>query len=144
MMKRVGVSRGKLLTWIVILFCSAFLHGCIDEKEQKNLDLNGAIILSDPERVRSLIRSGADPNYRINGPTGYPALMTALGFFDDCRKNHKELETKSREVIKVLLDNGADPNATLSTGRTVYQSFHLLVRPTDPEIERLLIEKGAK
>jgi len=138
------VSRGKLLTWIVILFCSVLLHGCIDEEEQRNLDLNGAIILSDPDRVRSLIRSGADPNYRINGPNGDPALMTAIGFFDDCRKNHKELETKSREVIKVLLENGADPNVRLSTGRTVYQSFHLLVRPTDPEIEKLLIEKGAK
>ena len=105
------------------------------------IDLVSAIWVTDVGEVRRIIKAGADPNFTFE-KLGLP-LGHAIGHLTTSPKDPVS-QAKKREIIKILLESGADPNAIESNGRTVYQNFHLLVRPTDQETERLLIDHGAK
>ncbi|MBQ9420047.1 MAG: ankyrin repeat domain-containing protein, partial [Synergistaceae bacterium] len=80
-----------------------------------------------PEEIQAAIKSGADPNARVN--FGRPALMSAC--------NHN-----TPEAVKILLDNGADPNAADSEGWTALMS---VVDKDEAPIEtvKYLLDAGA-
>ena len=75
------------------------------------------------EKVSSLIKAGASVN--DNNNNGQTALMIAVN-------------NRSSEVIRVLLENGADPNVEDKNGSNIL-SYAL----SDPNILKLFLDKGA-
>jgi uncharacterized protein len=71
-----------------------------------NLDLNGAAFHGHIELVQFLIESGADVNHPLPD-TGERPLHAAL-----CKTGRPEFD----DILKLLLDAGADPNVTTTPG----------------------------
>ena len=103
------------------------------------VDLEGAIRSGDPDAVRAAIASGADVNTPIvdsewsreilwgSEPIEVPPLVIAA-------------ET-SRAIVKLLLDAGANVNATEGPIRTT--ALMAAAESNRPDIVRLLLEQGA-
>src|SRR5438874_1402084 len=78
---------------------------------------------NDLVRLKTIVRTAADANAKSDG--GDPLLMTAAG-------------AGSVDAMRVLLDKGADVNATNAFGATA-----LIWSATDIAKTRLLLERGA-
>ncbi|SMP00023.1 Putative peptidoglycan binding domain-containing protein [Paracoccus laeviglucosivorans] len=94
------------------------------------VDILGPVMAADPAKLRQALEAGGDPN--AISPEGYPILQIAVA-------------SGNIEMVKSLLDNGADPTRKARDGSNV---MHLLCGThTDAErleITGLLIAKGAE
>lgn len=88
--------------------------------------LQFAVNFQNPESVRVLLANGADPNL----PPG-PLLDLAAMHLD---------EPHGREIVMLLLENGADVNARATFG---YTALSVVVQHSDELIARELIDRGA-
>jgi ankyrin repeat protein len=111
-------------------------HQTTDEEAR---ELVGAVTSGDVMRVESLLSSGVNPNVRAKrqgdelGPPSLPALDVAIG-----RGN--------QQMVQVLLEHGANPNAVSSTDILLDPTFTPLARAVDKglaDIAQMLIDKGA-
>jgi hypothetical protein len=93
--------------------------------------LQRACLNGDIERVRQLINDGADVNHQ-NKLRQTPLYLVCIS------------KTKNKlEVIKLLLENCADPNLTFAEGRTLLHEICLLPGNLAQEIVELIIQNGA-
>lgn len=90
-----------------------------------NLELANAVLAKDIDRVRFLIKKGADVNARDSG--GFSLLDTAA-------------RNRAASLIEVLVDAGADPNAADADG--FFPLLHAINRNHVPTVE-MLAKKGA-
>ena len=92
--------------------------------------------------VSALVEAGADMNARFTAISprlsfiaGYTPLGLAVSGY------HQDHVDNLYEIPKILLDAGADPNATFDCGNT---ALHLVAaRTADLEMARLLLDAGA-
>ncbi|MBN2571687.1 MAG: ankyrin repeat domain-containing protein [Ignavibacteriales bacterium] len=127
----------------------------IDELDENNrtvlLELTSYFIATNynipPSLIKLLIDLGANVNYQLKCNTS----ITNRFEFETPLVN--AVKTKKIEIIKVLLENGADPNALIDNCYPPYREFPaniLSLTPedsidqTDQEIRKLLLEFGAK
>nr|WP_246691096.1 ankyrin repeat domain-containing protein [Mesorhizobium sp. CU2] len=90
--------------------------------------LESAIYWSPSSFVATLLDAGSDPNYQ--DPGGFPSIIAALS-----------TERPDRlELIRILLDHGADPNMR---GVNDWTPLHYAVCQRDAEAIRLLLASGA-
>lgn len=87
--------------------------------------LADAAVSGDAERVRTLVKDGADPN--AHGDRGVTPLEWAL-------------LRKDRRGMEALLDAGADPARPGVGGAT---ALHMAAMADDPSFLRLLLDRGA-
>lgn len=127
-------------------------------------NLENAIRGGDTAKVQELIKSGMDVNVQYNGKNGLHVACEAgspqivellLGAGADVDSLSEDgggvtaLQrvtwgfgvTKSMDVFKLLLKNGANPN--LSNGRYEYPLFYA-IEARDPEMVKQLIDSGAR
>jgi ankyrin repeat protein len=94
------------------------------------IPLEYAIYHSPVPFVRTLLEAGADPNYGDH--SGFPSLLAALSCASPSR---------SRELLQLLLEHGADPN---QRGLNDYTPLHYATTQSkDPGAVRILLEHGA-
>ncbi|MBL8846115.1 MAG: quinoprotein dehydrogenase-associated putative ABC transporter substrate-binding protein [Hyphomicrobium zavarzinii] len=103
----------------------ARLEAWLKEGADLDQELVNAIIGNDAERVRFLIKKGADVNKRDSG--GFTPLDTAA-------------RTRGTTLIGILAEAGADPNAPDADG--FFPILHAINRNHVPSIE-MLAKKGA-
>ena len=77
-------------------------------QERKVVDLYRAIINCDPERVKALLRGGADPNREDPRSGRLSTLVTAIS--NAATPQHDGRLFMNLEIIKSLLEYGANPN----------------------------------
>lgn len=98
--------------------------------------LRSALGAHDPVAARLLLARGADPNERYHPPGAERLLHRAVA--------EANLGTapppQSLDVVRALLDHGADPNLPDGEGRT---SLHVAAGRGDVEAIRLLLGHGA-
>lgn len=120
----------------------ACLIGC-DYGENDRLIVS--IIKADIESVRSLLSQGANPN--VAGSDGLVPLMVATGstrVVSDNYVSSQAVESKTtkeiREIVELLLENGANPNYQDKLGRSPLFNavYHRKVSLVDS-----LLENGA-
>ena len=119
-----------------------------------------AVLYADADAVRLLLESGADPNVRNEG--GVTALMWAV---DDLEKTRvlltsgAQVNARSSDgrtplliatgyygaapVVKLLLDDGADPSAKAASYRGPVTPLRQAAQLGDAEVLRMLLERGA-
>jgi ankyrin repeat protein len=95
----VALSTGKMEIFNYLLSQGADPNGA------NGLPLAFGIMLKNEEAIKTLIKKGADINY--SGKDGFRPIMTAV------------IEG-NKEIIKLLLDLGANPNLKDSTGKDAY------------------------
>ncbi|MBN1598344.1 MAG: ankyrin repeat domain-containing protein [Bacteroidales bacterium] len=95
-----------------------------------------------PELIKLLIDLGANVNYTVKRSTSINynyKFETPLANAVECKKT---------EIVKVLLENGADPNAGIDNSYPPARIIGLVPEhfddPESKEIRRLLLEYGAK
>jgi quinoprotein dehydrogenase-associated probable ABC transporter substrate-binding protein len=103
----------------------ARLEAWLAEGADINQELANAILAKDADRVRFLIKKGADVNARDSG--GFSPLDTAA-------------RNRSTGLVEILLDAGADPNSVDADG--FFPLLHAINRNHVPTIE-MLAKKGA-
>jgi ankyrin repeat protein len=131
--------------------------------EQPELDLFEAAAVGDAVRLGELLDAGADPNEFA--PDGFTPL-TLAAFFKrpdaarllidrgadvELRASHEEIRVLpihsaaasggSVEIVRLLLDAGADVNAEQPGGFTALDAAR---QSGNVELERLLLERGAR
>lgn len=89
-----------------------------------------AIGLAPPQMIASLIELGADVNYIAND--GFPALVNAI--------HHTDPAEERREVVRVLIDAGADLERVGING---YRPIHCAAMTEDAQLVRMLLDAGA-
>lgn len=121
-----------------------------------NTRLMEALLADDPHQAGTWLDQGTDPN--IANRKGHTPLMIAVrrGRIALVRRildkkanvNHAAqfgytalMETRDPKMAQLLLENGADPNATLSTGTSVLM---LAAKDGSPGLVRLLLRHGAR
>ena len=82
------------------------------------------------KRIQALVKRGANVNYDSD-ESGYTPLMLAI------------VNNAKSEVIKALIDAGADSSASNGVGETVLMCACSGQTNTDPEIIRLILDEGA-
>src|ERR1051325_10613978 len=119
-----------------------------------------AVLYGDVDSVRRLVENGADPN--IRNDAGATALMWAV---DDLEKTRLLLKSGadanarsddgrtplfiasgrfgSHEVVKLLLDHGADPSFKAHSNRGPVTPLTQAAGVGDEAVLRMLIERGA-
>lgn len=90
-----------------------------------NQELMNAIVAKDADRVRLLIKKGADVNVRDSG--GFSPLDTAA-------------RNRATSLVELLIDAGADPNTADADG--FFPLLHAINRNHVPTVE-MLAKKGA-
>jgi uncharacterized protein len=93
--------------------------------------LIGAAASGVPAIVQEILKYRPDVN--IRGRDGTTAMIACLQAY-----HNKEKDVNLREIIRVLLDAGADPNIADNEGKTP-----LIANAWDLEIAKLLIARGA-
>jgi ankyrin repeat protein len=93
--------------------------------------LIGAAASGVPAIVQEILKYRPDVN--IRGRDGTTAMIACLQAY-----HNKEKDVNLREIIRVLLDAGADPNIADNEGKTP-----LIANAWDLEIAKLLIVRGA-
>jgi ankyrin repeat protein len=126
------------------------------------LDLFEAAALGDVQRLAELIDEGADPN--AFAPDGFTPLSLAAFFKHPeaarllldrgadvhQRARHEQIQVLpihsaaadggSVEIVRMLLDAGADPDAEQPGG---FRAIDAARQDGNAELERLLLERGA-
>lgn len=103
----------------------ARLEAWLAEGADVNQELVNAIIGHDPDRIRFLIKKGADVNARDSG--GFSPLDTAA-------------RNRAASLVAILIDAGADPNKPDGDG--FFPLLHAINRNHVPTVE-MLAKKGA-
>ncbi len=103
----------------------ARLEAWLAEGADVNQELVNAIIGKDPDRIRFLIKKGADVNARDSG--GFSPLDTAA-------------RNRAPSLIEILIDAGGDPNQPDTDG--FFPLLHAINRNHVPTVE-MLAKKGA-
>lgn len=97
------------------------------------VSLHSVVYSASAERVREVIEQGADVNERLRtrrGDAGVTPLMVASEHNAD------------PEVVRVLLEHGAEPNARDSNGRSALMLA--MQRERDGGVAQMLVEHGAR
>jgi uncharacterized protein len=135
----------------------------VDRLRRPDLDLFEAAALGDLPRLRENLDGGADPNEFA--PDGFTPL-TLAAFFKHPeaarllldrgadvhqRARHEQIQVLpihsaaadggSVELVRMLLDAGADPNAEQPGG---FRAIDAARQDGNEELERLLLERGAE
>lgn len=108
-----------------LLLCLPLLAFAQDNNEE----LLDAARNGEMEKVKALLAKGANVNAKS------PYGVTPLGFA--CSRGNVEM-------VKLLLDNGAEVNVTDTFYKTTPFNMMAMGKKQNPEIMRMLIEKGAK
>ncbi len=117
-----------VLMFITILFCSIILYFTQNSTKKTSNDLYNAAEIGDVENTKFLIKDNYDVNYSCeNNCKGWTPLMIASA------NGHKE-------IVSILLENGADPNIQNELGRTALQ---YAVRYEFIEIIQMLLDYKA-
>jgi ankyrin repeat protein len=99
--------------------------------------LEAAAYMAEVENVRRLISEGANVNTKFSDG-GTPLFSAVARIITE--RNHPRLIKRRREVIKVLLEAGADPNVE-KKGKNLIETAG---EGGDDEINRMLEEAAAK
>lgn len=134
-----GIGSGVILTYN---FACLFIPPA--RKPRRTVPIIEAVKRGDAEKVRQLLAQGADPNAReTQAPIRYGLWMRLIDVPEPLAKTALILAAGAdrRDIVKILLDNGADVNATASWGETALTCA--VGRQSDLEIAKLLIARGA-
>ena len=97
-----------------------------DEKTQLNKALNLAAAIGKLDQVKELVKKGADPQWRDPAGNGKTAMVRAV-------------MSGKVEVVKFLMENGADVHAPDGSGR--YPVYFCCIG-TNVEMLKFLLDKG--
>ena len=130
---------------ILCAVCVVALPGCSTREEimqEREGDavagsLEAAAYMAEVEKVRRLIAAGADVNVRFKG--GGTPLFSAIERIP-AERNDRRLIERRREVIRVLLEAGADPKVKKG-GKGLMEAAK---EGGDAEIDRMLEQAAAK
>jgi len=101
-----------------------------EQSMNPNERLMDAVFLEDSDKIMSAIKDGADINY-IKPATGSTPLSMAV-------------YNKSSDIVRVLIDNGANPNTSDSGDAGINASpLHWAVEMDSKEIVKILLDAGA-
>jgi ankyrin repeat protein len=97
-----------------------------DEKAKLNKALNSAAAIGKLDQVKDLVKKGADPQWRDPAGNGKTAMVRAV-------------MSGKVEVVKFLMENGADVHAPDGSGR--YPAYFCCIG-TNVEMLKFLLDSG--
>ncbi len=130
---------------ILCVFCVVIAVGCstreqtMQEREGDAVagSLEAAAYMAEVENMRQLIANGADVNVRFKA--GGTPLFSAIQRIP-AERNNRRLIARRREVIRVLLEAGANPKVN-KNGKSLIEAAK---EGGDEEINRMLEEAAAR
>jgi ankyrin repeat protein len=109
-----------------VLLCAWVPTACLADA---NDDLMAAVFGGDLAKAQVAISAGANPNHVVDGRTATIFVVAML--------------KPKLEVVRLLLDSGANPNVALQRGPTTITPLHMAVKANDLAVLRALVEYDA-
>ena len=127
------------LTFLILTIGCETREQAMQKREGNTLagSLEAAAYMAEVENVRRLISEGANVNTKFTDG-GTPLFSAVQRIITE--RNHPRLIERRREVIKVLLEAGADPNVE-KNGKNLIETAK---SGGDEEINRMLEEAAAR
>lgn len=151
---------------IISFFVLLLLNTAMNAQPKEVVDaynLNQAIVGKDTEKLKKLLREGADVNYQYNGRNALHTAcnedspeMAAMIIEAGAQLNAISEDGQGRtplqfvtgdvmrdqpELVQLLLKNGADPNLSLNPDQ---RPLFVAIRNNHPESVKVLLENGAR
>lgn len=125
-----------LSTLSCLLGLTAFCASAFSQGISRSTDLRRAVRGGEAERVRELLTG---PESGQDGSNAGSLLGSAVRWYEYSAQHNNLWEQQRRlEIVRLLLEHGADPNALDKDGQSIlYWDVHIA-----PEILRLLIAHG--
>lgn len=101
-------------------------------KDISDNELSEAVDENDVSKVKDLLKAGANPNYKDEDGTPIISVI----YFSDARNNFMY-----NEVIKLLLEEGADPNTPINENNDT--AISIAVTKENIELVKILLAKEA-
>ena len=117
----------KLIALILVMLMAGVAYADATFDLMKALQQSPEKLTS--KRIQSFVKRGADVNY-YSDESGYTPLMLAL------------VNNAKSEVIRALINAGADSSASNASGETVLMYACMGQTSTEPEIVRMILEDG--
>jgi len=122
----------KKLTFLILsIFIYQYLFGQQDELYK---DFEAAVYLENLDKAQQIINKGFNINYEVEG---YPILADIISY------HYPDNPIFYKEMVKLLIKNGADVNITLGDSEGLNYPLMFFVNLSEIEITKLLVEKGA-
>lgn len=127
------------LTFLIVTIGCETREQAMQKREGSALagSLEAAAYMAEVENVQRLISAGANVNAKFTDG-GTPLFSAVQRIITE--RNHPRLIKRRREVIKVLLEAGADPNVE-KNGKNLIETAG---EGGDDEINRMLEEAAAR
>jgi len=99
-----------------------------------------ALTRADKTKVQAFLESGVSADYQFKSRHNQPALSMLVDSMIACNPRKRPTAARTKELVRLLLAKGADPNLTDKRGNT---PLMMAASKCDAELIQLLLDAGA-
>lgn len=99
-----------------------------------------SLSLADGDKIKGYLEAGVSPDYQFTSMNNQSALYALVNSMRACNVKTRPTPQETKELVRLFLDEGADPNITDNRGNTPLMGA---ASKCDAELIQILLDAGA-